>query len=112
MERRIAREIKTLRAMLTIYCRAHHQSERALCPDCEGLFTYAQGRLMRCPFQPDKPTCANCRVHCYQPEMRERVHAVMRYAGLRLPWRHPVLAVAHVLDRRIRPTRGKNKPGG
>jgi hypothetical protein len=28
--------------------------------------------------------------------MRETVRAVMRYAGPRMIWRHPVLALAHV----------------
>ena len=32
--------------------------------------------------------------------MRERVRVVMRTAGPRMIWRHPVLAVRHVLDGR------------
>ena len=43
-------------------------------------------------FGDDKPTCANCKVHCYSEAMRERVRDVMRYAGPRMLWRHPVLA--------------------
>jgi hypothetical protein len=30
--------------------------------------------------------------------MRERVRAVMRYAGPRMLLRHPILAVLHLLD--------------
>jgi hypothetical protein len=32
--------------------------------------------------------------------MREHVRVVMRTAGPRMIWRHPVLAVRHVLDGR------------
>ncbi len=32
--------------------------------------------------------------------MRERVRVVMRYAGPRMLFRHPILAVRHLLDER------------
>jgi len=99
---RRAREFKTIAAMLRMYCRAHHGSERAaLCPDCAQLHDYARRRLERCVFGETKPTCANCTVHCYKPAMRERVRVVMRWAGPRMLWRHPVLAVRHMLDGRL-----------
>jgi hypothetical protein len=37
-------------------------------------------------------------VHCYKPDMREKVRAVMRYAGPRMLRRHPVLSVLHLID--------------
>jgi hypothetical protein len=52
---------------------------------------------VRCPFGADKPTCANCTIHCYRAEMREQVREVMRYSGPRMMWRHPLLALAHLL---------------
>jgi len=30
--------------------------------------------------------------------MRERIRAVMRYAGPRMLWRHPLLALLHLAD--------------
>ena len=48
-----------------------------------------------------KPTCANCAVHCYKANMRERVRAAMRWAGPRMLWRHPVLAIRHMIDGRL-----------
>jgi len=51
------------------------------------------GDMSRCPFGPDKPTCAKCPIHCYKPQVRERVREVMRFAGPRMLLRHPVLAV-------------------
>jgi hypothetical protein len=96
----LARELATIRAMVRIHCRNLHAPESGLCPDCAELMRYATRRLDRCVFGDGKPTCASCRVHCYNSAMRERIRAVMRYAGPRMMWRHPHLALAHVVDRR------------
>jgi hypothetical protein len=103
---RIAREKQTIRAMVAIYCRAHHGTAGEVCDDCRQLLDYAFGRLDRCFFGAEKPACANCPVHCYKPSMREKAKAVMRYAGGRMIYKHPVMAARHWLDglrRRDRP---------
>jgi hypothetical protein len=97
---RLARELKTLRAMVSIHCRARHVAHAGLCGECAALLDYATRRLDRCVFGDDKPTCAKCSVHCYSGAMREQVSAVMRYAGPRMAWRHPILALAHLRDGR------------
>lgn len=97
--RRIRRELKTVQAMLRLYCRRHHGS-RTLCQDCTTLWDYARARVESCPFCPDKPTCVHCPVHCYKASMRERIRGVMRYAGPRMLWRHPWLALWHLWDGR------------
>lgn len=97
---RLARELKTLRAMAWIYCHDLHGEDDALCFECVELMQYATRRLDRCVFGDDKPTCANCKVHCYNAEMRERVRVMMRYAGPRMLMRRPLLALAHVRDGR------------
>ena len=97
---RIRREKQTVTAMLNIYCHDHHGAGAALCAECGALHDYAMQRLDRCPFGEEKSTCADCTIHCYKPAMRERIRVVMRYAGPRMIWRHPVLAVRHVLDGR------------
>jgi len=95
---RLRREWRTIEAMIGITCRHRHGGgRRALCPECAGLLGYAHERLVRCPFGEGKSTCARCRVHCYRPEMRERVRDVMRFAGPRMLARHPVLALLHLL---------------
>jgi len=97
---RLARELATLAAMFAINCRELHGERVGLCGDCAALLVYATRRLDRCVFGDNKPTCAKCTVHCYSAEKREEVRAVMRYAGPRMMWRHPVLSVRHVLDGR------------
>jgi hypothetical protein len=101
-ERR-AREQETLDAMFTIYCDHHHYRRGSVCPECGELSEYARRRLERCVFGDAKPTCANCVVHCYRDDMRERIREVMRFAGPRMLSRHPLLGILHLWDGR-RPT--------
>ena len=97
---RLARELKTIEAMVRIFCRDAHTARTGLCTECQALMDYAMRRVDRCVFGEEKPTCANCKVHCYNAEMRERIRTVMRYAGPRMIWRHPILALAHIVDGR------------
>lgn len=97
--RRIIREKKTIAAMMAIYCRDHHATAGGLCADCAGLLDYAQRRLDTCLFQEEKPACNLCEVHCYAPLQRERVRVIMRDAGPRMPWPHPILSLGHLLDK-------------
>jgi hypothetical protein len=97
---RIAREKKTVKAMIRIYCRRHHGTHDGLCNECSKLVAYAHERLDRCPFQEGKTTCAKCPIHCYRPAMRQQIRTVMRFAGPRMLWRHPVLALYHLIDGR------------
>jgi hypothetical protein len=109
---RIEREKKTVEAMVRLYCRNLHGERHALCGECTGLLEYARLRLDHCPFQEGKTTCAKCPVHCYRPEMRERVRAVMRYSGPRMILSHPLLALHHLLDgRREEPVRPAKADG-
>jgi len=97
---RLARELKTIRAMLRIACLDRHGTKEGLCAECAALADYAAKRLALCPYGSDKPTCVNCRIHCYGRRQREQVRDVMRYAGPRMMLRHPVLAIMHVVDGR------------
>lgn len=99
-DKRLTRESRTLATMIAMYCRDHHGRGGTLCAECAELDAYAQRRLEHCPFGADKPVCSACEVHCYRPEMRTRIGAVMRYAGPRMLKRHPVLGVSHLVDRR------------
>ncbi len=98
MHPRIARELKTVKAMIKIYCRANHRGSKTLCAECETLSEYAEKRLACCPFQENKTTCGNCPVHCYKPDMRKRIVEVMRFSGPKMIFHHPLLACAHWLD--------------
>ncbi len=102
---KISREGKTVKAMISLYCRDNHRNN-VLCTECTELTDYALERLIKCPFQEGKTTCAKCPTHCYEPGMREKIRTVMRYSGPRMTFRHPVLALFHLIDgRRKRPVK-------
>ena len=92
------REKKTIEFMIKIYCNGQHGTKKTLCPQCEHLLKYAEQRVHNCVLKEKKTTCAKCTVHCYKPDMREEIKKVMRYAGPRMIYRHPVLALLHLLD--------------
>ncbi len=64
------------------------------------LKAYADKRLDKCVFGEEKPACKQCPVHCYQPARREEMKQVMRWAGPRMLWRHPILTIRHLIDDR------------
>jgi hypothetical protein len=122
--RRLRREARTLEVMVGLYCHDTHAADptgaaegartadgadlgkRDLCPACAGLLSYSLDRIEACRFGAQKPTCARCTVHCFRPAMREQIRAAMRYSGPRMTYRHPYLAVRHLMDRRREPGEG------
>lgn len=98
---RIEKEKQTVEQMIRLYCRKK-EGNGTLCPQCRELLEYAQTRLSRCPFGDGKSTCRICIVHCYKPEMRERMRIVMRWAGPRMLLYHPVAAIRHLWQEYIR----------
>jgi len=95
---RFERERRTMEVMILIFCRDRHDRRGGLCDHCGRVLVYAEQRLDRCLFPGNKPTCAACPVHCYRPDMRAEVKEIMRYAGPRMMYRHPYLAIRHMLD--------------
>jgi len=97
------KELKVLAGFVNIFCRENHADrprrefplrdaalERALrgrkpvlCPDCRKLLDHGIAKLLLCPYDP-KPMCKKCTTHCYAPDYRERIRAVMRFSGLYL----------------------------
>lgn len=92
----IEREQVTVEQMIRIYCR-YKEGNKELCPQCRELLQYAYTRLERCPFGEKKTSCQHCSIHCYKPEMKKRMQAVMRYAGPRMLFFHPIAAIRHLI---------------
>ncbi len=92
------REKTTVSLMISIYCKKKHHTGKKLCPECEKLQEYAMQRSDKCPFMETKTFCSNCKVHCYKPDMREKIREVMRFSGPRMIFHHPVMAVRHVME--------------
>ncbi|MBQ8638850.1 MAG: nitrous oxide-stimulated promoter family protein [Lachnospiraceae bacterium] len=98
IESKREREKQTVSLMIRLYCREKHGGKCGLCPECDALQQYAVMRSEKCPFMETKTFCSNCRVHCYKPDMREKIREVMRFSGPRMMFHHPVLAVRHVIE--------------
>lgn len=94
-------EFKTLKAMIEIYCKDKHlnvpKAHKNLCTNCYDLLDYAVMRLDRCPYGELKPTCNRCPIHCYKPSQKSQMRNVMIYAGPRMVFKHPILAIRHLL---------------
>ena len=90
-------EKKTVSLMIALYCRRNHGG-KTLCAECAALEEYAHRRSDNCPFMETKTFCSNCKVHCYKPDMREKIRAVMRFSGPRMIFYHPVMAVRHLIE--------------
>lgn len=93
------REKEVVSLMISLYCRKNHGS-KTLCPACAELERYARTRSDRCPFMETKTFCANCKVHCYKPDMREKIREVMRFSGPRMLLYHPIMAIRHGIESR------------
>lgn len=96
LPRRIRREQRTVEQMVRLYCRKA-EGHTTLCPACRELLDYACLRLARCPHGAAKPTCQHCPIHCYRPDMRERMRRVMRFSGPRMLLYHPLSTLRHLL---------------
>ena len=93
------KEKKLIPVMIKKYCHGKHGTKgEELCEECRALTDYALFRLEKCPFKVNKKFCSFCKVHCYKPDMRERIKDVMKWAGPRMIFTHPVFAFKHVFQ--------------
>ena len=94
MTKKITFEGKTVEAMIRMHCNSVHH-RKTLCDECKKLMIYTEKRTENCRFGNEKPACKNCPVHCYSPEMKEKIREVMRSAGPKMIYKHPVMAFYH-----------------
>lgn len=96
------KEIEVVALMIEKYCRGNHGSKKGqLCAECRELFEYAKLRREKCPHGDSKPFCSNCSIHCYKPDMKEKIRLVMRYSGPRMITDHPVIAMKHLIETKM-----------
>lgn len=107
---RIEYEKRVVRTMIGIYCKAHHKFRDGLCEECEELATYYERRVERCPLGENKLSCKICKIHCSEQMHREKIRQVMRFAGPRMIFSHPLMALRHRYYEKLRPNYKKIKP--
>ena len=93
------KEKKLIPVMIRKYCHGKHGTKgEELCETCKALTEYALFRLEKCPFKKNKQFCSFCKIHCYKPDMRQKIKDVMKWAGPRMIFTHPVFAFKHVFQ--------------
>ena len=93
------REKKLVPVMIRKYFNRKHETKgEELCEECRALTEYALFRLEKCPFKVNKQFCSFCKIHCYKPEMRQKIKDVMKWSGPRMILTHPVFAFKHVFQ--------------
>ena len=93
------KEKKLIPVMIKKYCHGKHKTKgKVICDECKELTEYALFRLEKCPFKVNKKFCSFCKIHCYKPDMREKIKAVMKYSGPRMLFTHPIFAISHVVQ--------------
>lgn len=102
----IVRDKKTVHKIIQLYCHKNYRPEGSLCPECQDILAYAIDRIDHCPYENEKPTCVNCPIHCYRPNIFEKIRQVMRNAGPRTLFRHPLLTDAIFLTACAKPLNG------
>ena len=91
------KDIKLLGKFVEVYCSTKHRDaetgrislpsglgERDACQECRSFLEYAIAKRLKCPLEAEKPTCKNCRIHCYDPPRREKIREIMAYSGRKL----------------------------
>ena len=93
------KELSVVKLMIEYYCHHNHDTKKhELCDECKELYEYVEFRRSKCPWGDNKPFCANCPIHCYKPDMREKIRKVMRYSGPRITLVHPIIATRHLIE--------------
>lgn len=99
-EKKRQHEQEVVQELIQLYCKRLHKvrtkNQLGLCPHCQEVLTYAHSRVAACPFMETKSFCSNCKVHCYEPRMREEIRKVMRYAGPRMLFKRPIMVLHHM----------------
>jgi len=98
MAGKLEREKVTIQKMVKIYCDGHHKPDGELCTECQDLLEYAVDCVVHCPYGEEKPACGLCRINCFLKDRYTKISSVMRYAGPRMLFKHPILAFSHIYD--------------
>lgn len=91
------RDKKVVKTMIQMYCSNHHCGT-SLCKDCTELTEYCFRKIDKCPLGSKKTNCQRCPIHCYEPQQREKIKKVMKYAGPRMTFSHPMIALRHIIS--------------
>lgn len=94
--KQIEKDLKVIGRFTEVWCIGHRHLDRQpvsipggsvvlqLCPECAEFFAYALQKRQNCPLEAEKPSCKQCRIHCYAAEQRAKVKQIMAWSGRRM----------------------------
>ncbi len=94
----IKSEKRVVSHMIRLYCK-HKLKCGEMPQEYKELEAYAHKRLDGCKFGDKKPACKRCPIHCYRPDMRQKIRDVMRWAGPRMLIYDPIAAIKHLFNK-------------
>lgn len=94
----IKSEKRVVSRMIALYCK-HKLKYQGVPAEYKELEAYAHKRLDGCKFGDKKPACKRCPIHCYRPDMRQKIRDVMRWAGPRMLIYDPIAAIKHLFNK-------------
>ncbi len=97
LDKKRADEKLLVSEMIALYCRKQHGTPKVPYARSAGSCTIMRlARIEKCPFMETKTFCSACKVHCYKPEMREKIRTVDALGGPAYAAGAPVLSIRHV----------------
>lgn len=101
-EARIKRDLRTLQAIGSIYCAAHHvdapKNPHGMCAECAATIAFTHDRASNCP-NGHTGNCADCAIKCNRGEQQQRIKAIMKYAAPRMLFKHPLMTLEYALKK-------------
>lgn len=100
---RIQRDLRTLQAIGSIYCRAHHadrpKNSAGMCAECSATISFTHDRAANCPNN-HQGNCQDCAIKCNRGNQQQRIRAIMAYAAPRMMVRHPLMTLEYLAKKR------------
>lgn len=102
---RVQRDLRTLQAIGSIYCAAHHagalKDDAGMCEECAAVIKYTHERASACPYN-HEGNCQDCKLKCNRGEQQQRIKAIMKYAAPRMLVKHPIMTMEYLAKKRKR----------
>ena len=99
---RIRRDLRTLQAMGSIYCKAHHadapKDAAGMCEQCAETIRFTHERAAACPYD-HEGNCKDCAIKCNRGDQQRRIQSIMKYSAPRMLVRHPLMTLEYALKK-------------
>lgn len=96
MDKKLSEEYEIVCEMIDLY---HRKNDRFSDGEISDLKAYVKSKLSSCIHGSSKPFCSYCKIHCYEPTMREKIREIMKFSGPRFIFYRPGKSIKHLLHK-------------